>query len=105
MTNESEDLQTKLTPDHVQVLKAMLMEPDLEKDWVHAAGQTLRERCPAIAPRIDALVRELKDAGLVGHFAHNLGTARSGRGAQELRGAVTPAGLAFAQRELPGGSG
>ena len=81
----------ELAPDHLQVLKAMMQEPNPNPGTMGSPNQTLRERLPDFDEgRIEELTNQLNDMRVT-----NLGSLKvmmTGRGAQDLRHVITEYG-------------
>lgn len=81
----------EISPDHIQVLKAMSQEPNTNPGMMGSPIQTLRERLPGFGDqRIEELVNQLNDMRIT-----NIGSLKgmmTGQGASDLRHVTTDYG-------------
>ncbi len=80
--------------DHIRVLQALMAPTDQDPGMMGSPSQTLSERLPDMTDdRIKDLVVQLNDLRVSN--LQSLNTMMTGRGAQDLRNAVTPLGKRF----------
>lgn len=83
-----EDLQG----DHLQLLRAILQEPEMDRGTMGSPIGTLQKRLGGVtSERIRELVEGLDRMGVT-KLSGNLATMMTGHGAADLRGALTPYG-------------
>jgi hypothetical protein len=80
-----------LQPDHIQIMKAYMQEPDPNPPMIGSISSTLKKRLPDMkSERISDLVSQLVDMRVIGDTSIN--TMMTGRGAEELRNRISPFG-------------
>jgi len=82
-----EDMQI----NHIQILKAMMQEPDPNPAMIGSVSKTLEKRLPNIPlERVSDLAQQLTDMRVAD--LTNMNTQMTGRGAEELKHHITPYG-------------
>lgn len=86
----------ELQSDHLRFLKALSQPPEGGDGLMGSPGQTLGARLPDMQPdRMADMAVQLKDLRLTS--LSSLNTMMTFRGAQDLRGTITPYGKRFAE--------